>query len=74
MHCSLLRAAQDDLGIIYADLDSLISPDKAFPGRQSWAIGKKIILDSTCQKGDAVCWRQISESSWEDGPVQENAL
>lgn len=62
MHCSLLTAAEDDFRIIYADLNSLSFPDKIFPGRQSWAIGGKNYL-STCQKGDGIYWRQISESA-----------
>lgn len=41
-------AAEADFGIIYVDLNSLSSPDKAFPGRQSWALGTKRIYLQLC--------------------------
>lgn len=57
-------AAEDDFGIIYADLNSLSSPDKAFLGDKVGLWGqKKFISDCMCQKGDGICQTQISESS-----------
>lgn len=43
-------AAEDDFGIIYADLNSLSSPDKAFLGDKVGLWGQKNLSQTVCVK------------------------